>query len=59
MFEDEKYSHKYLWLLLQSNTFKLTFKCFSFRPFTIPQVLRTGKQTQEDDEDDEEEAKVW
>lgn len=63
MFEDEEYSHKYLyfysqlWLLLQSNR----FKCFSFRPFTTPQVLRKGKQAQEDDadEDEEEEDKVW
>ncbi len=55
MLEDEKYSHKYLWLLLQSNT----FKCFFFRPFTTPQVLRTGKKAQEVYEDEEEEDKVW
>lgn len=41
----------YLWLLLQSNTLKR----FSFRPFTIPQVLRRGKQAREDVADEEEE----
>lgn len=40
-------------------TSQLTFKYFSFRPFTTPQVLRTGKQAQENDEDEEDEDKVW
>ncbi len=30
-----------------------------FRPFTTPQVLRTGKKAQEVYEDEEEEDKVW
>ncbi len=32
---------------------------FFFRPFTTPQVLRTGKKAQEVYEDEEEEDKVW
>lgn len=56
-------SHKYLYFYSHDNydyyCSQIHLNVFFFRPFTTPQVLRTGKKAQEDYEDEEEEDKVW